>query len=90
MVVSVSESSSGLRSFGLPVTFAVLLNAPAEVGITTIVTVAAVPFARLPRSQLTVLVPLQPPWLGVADTKDTPPGRGSVTVTPVACSDRCW
>ena len=33
---------------------------------------------------MTVVVPLQPPWLAVADTKATLAGSGSVTVTSVA------
>jgi hypothetical protein len=65
-------------------TLAVLLNVPAAVGVTTIVTVALAPLATLPRLQVTVLVPLQPPWLGVADTNVVAAGNVSVTVTAEA------
>jgi hypothetical protein len=82
VVVLVAELFPGSGSLGFPVTLAALLKAPTEVGITTIVTVALAPFPRLPKAQVTVVdVPLQ---VGVADTKVTPPSRGSVTVTPVA------
>ena len=83
-VVLVDELFPGLGSVGLPVTPAVLLKAPAELGLTTIVIVVLAPLARFPKGQVTVAVPLQVPWLGEADTKVTPPGRRSVTVTPVA------
>src|ERR1700682_2788020 len=38
----------------------------------------------VPRLQVTVVVPLQLPWVGVAETKVTPAGRMSVTATLVA------
>jgi hypothetical protein len=41
----------------------------AAVGVTTKVTVALALAARLPRLQVTVVVPLQLPWLGVAENK---------------------
>jgi hypothetical protein len=85
--MSVDSESLLLLVFGsdwLPVTLAVLVFVPALVGVTTIVTVAEAPLARLPRLQVTMLVPLQLPWLGVADTKATPVGNVSVIVTPVA------
>jgi hypothetical protein len=66
------------------VTLAVLFNVPPVVGVTTMVTVALAPFPRTPMEQITVLVPLQLPWLGVADTYVTPAGNGSLTLTPVA------
>ena len=66
------------------VTLAVLLMVPVTVGVTIIVTFAETPLPNVPRLQVTVLVPLQLPWLGVADTNVTPAGKVSVTVTPVA------
>ena len=48
-------------------------------------TVATPPCARLPRLQLTVVVPLHGfPCVGVAETKVTPLGNASFTVTAVA------
>jgi hypothetical protein len=73
--------------FGSPVvlvTLAVLFNVPAAVGVTTIVTVALPPLLMVPRLQETVLVPVQLPWLGVAETYVAPAGSVSVTVTPDA------
>ena len=57
---------------------------PAAVGVTVMVTVALSPLARLPRLQVTGAVPLQVPWLGVAEPNVTPLGSVSVTVTMVA------
>src|ERR1700682_6144910 len=54
-------------------------------GFTVIVAVALAPTARMPRVQVTVLVPLQLPCVAVAETKVTA-GSGSVTVTPVAAA----
>ena len=47
-------------------------------------TVAVAAFASVPRLQVTVVVPEHEPWLGVAETNDTPAGRTSVTTTLVA------
>ena len=48
-------------------------------------TVATPPWAILPRLQITVVVPLHGlPCVGVAETKVTPPGKVSFTVTAVA------
>src|SRR5205823_6056323 len=66
------------------VTVAVLVSGPAPVGVTTIATVASAPAARVPRSQVTVVVPPQLPWLACAETKPTPAGSGSDSETPVA------
>ena len=73
VVVAVAELLPGVGSDSVPLTDAVLLRdgtAPA-VGVTTIVAVALAPLFRLPRLQLTVEVPLQLPWLEVAETKLT-------------------
>ena len=69
-----------------PLTPAVLDMLPAVVGVTTILIVAVAFMARLPSEHTTVaeLTRLQTPWLEEADTKVTPTGRLSVTVTPVA------
>ncbi|MBS1252590.1 MAG: hypothetical protein MAG451_01631 [Anaerolineales bacterium] len=48
-------------------------------------TVADSPTVRVPSSQVTVPpASLQLPWLGVAESKVAPAGRGSVIVTPGA------
>src|SRR5438445_6559547 len=65
-------------------TLAVLPTIPPTVGVTVRVTVAVARLARVPRLQVTVLVPLQVPWLGVAETKLTPLGSASVTDASVA------
>ena len=82
--VAVLSLVSGSVSF--PMTIVVLLTPPAAVGATTIVTVVLAPLVKSPRLQVTVLVPLQVPWLGVAETKLTPGGKVSVITTPVAAS----
>ena len=63
----------------VPATVAVLVISPAVVGVTTMVTAALAPPARAPRLQVTVVE--HEPWVGVAETKVTPDGSGSVTVT---------
>jgi len=65
-------------------TLAVLPTIPLTVGVTVKATVAVAGLARVPRLQVTVPVPLHVPWLGVAETKLTPPGSVSVTDTSVA------
>ena len=63
---------------------AVLATVPIEFGpVMTSTTVAEPPAARVPREQLTVLVPEQddPAGDGVAETNVVPAGRMSVTVT---------
>ncbi len=56
-----------------------------DVGVTVMVTLAFPPLATEPRLQVTVpLACEQLPWVGVAELNVTPPGRVSVTVTPVA------
>ena len=78
-----------LAAFGsgsLPLTVAVLVMVPAVAGaVTVMVNVELAPEARLPTEQVTVPEALvQVPWLEDAETKVTPLGRVSVTVTPVA------
>ena len=60
---------------------AVLLRTPNRLGVTTRVTVALPKAKSWPREQLTVLVPLQLPWLVVTETKFTLDGKVSVIVT---------
>ena len=64
-------------------TEAVFESVPAAVGVTTRLTVALVPAAIVPRLQTMVLVPVQLPWLGVAETKFTPAGKISVIVAVI-------
>jgi hypothetical protein len=65
-------------------TLAVLLTVPPGVAVTTNVTVAVAGLLMLPRLQMTVLVPLHVPWLGVTETNLAPLGSASVTDTSVA------
>src|SRR4030081_3869351 len=78
-----AELLPGFGSDSLPVTVAVLVTVPAVAGaLAPMVNVALAPLARLPAVQVTVPALLVQPVL--ADTKVTPEGMGSVTVTPVA------
>jgi hypothetical protein len=52
--------------------------------VTRIVIVAVLPMPSAPTMQVTVPVSLQLPWLGTAETKVTPDGNVSATVTPLA------
>src|SRR5438270_277811 len=88
-VIWVTADARLLAVFGsgsLPLTVAVFVIGPAVAGVVTLmVIVALAPEARLPTEQVTVPEALvQVPWLEVAETKVTPAGRVSVTVTPVA------
>jgi len=71
----------GLVSFSA--TVAVFVIAPVAVAVTARETEALAPFASVPRLQVTVVVPVQVPWLGVAETNVRPAGSTSVNVTPV-------
>lgn len=64
-------------------TEAVFESVPAVVGVTTKLIVTLAPAAINPRSQTTVLVSVQLPWLGVAETKFTPAGKMSVIVAVI-------
>ena len=75
----------GFGSDSLPLTVAVLVTVPTEVGVTVIVIEALAPEASEPALQVTVPEALvQVPWEELAETNVTPAGRLSVTVTPVA------
>ena len=76
---------SVLGSDSLALTVAVLLIVPAVVGVTTMVTPTVAALATLPRLHVTV----PPAWLQFpcaedAETKVTPAGNVSLTVTPLA------
>src|SRR5882762_11974548 len=84
-VLADAELLAGVGSASLPETVAVLLIVPAVAGaVALIVNVALAPLARLPAVQVTVPETLVQPE--VADTKVTPAGRVSTTLTPVAGS----
>src|ERR1700710_2868813 len=71
-------------SVTLLATMAVSVRVPAALGITWITTDALPPTARMPSEQERTAVPLHPPWLGCAETKETPGGRLSESTVPVA------
>jgi hypothetical protein len=64
-------------------TVAVFLRVPLVEGLTTMSTPAVAPPGKIPRLQISVVVPEHDPTLGVADTSVAPAGRVSVTVTPL-------
>jgi hypothetical protein len=71
--------------FGVEETVAVLETVPDVLGLLTTSTTVATPLAaRVPREQVTVLVPEQDPCDAVAETNVVPDGTTSVTVTFVA------
>src|SRR5439155_1705128 len=86
VVLADAELLAAFGSDSLPVTVAVLVTVPAAAGaVALIVKVALAPDASEPAT-LQVTVPgllVQP---ALADTKVTPVGRVSLTVTPVAGS----
>ena len=83
--VAVEELLAMFGSVFAAETRAVLTTGPAVARlVTTSATVAEPPFGTEPMEHTTALVPEQEPWDGVAETKVTPAGSTSVTVTPVA------
>ena len=84
VVLTVALSLLATGSHEAEATVAVLLTVPPGVAVTTKVTVAVAGLLMVPRLQMTVLVPLHVPWLGVTETKLAPLGSASVTDTPVA------
>src|SRR5205809_5364319 len=83
VVVADAVLFAGFGSASLPLTVAVLVMVPAVAGaVALVVNVALAPAARLPTEQVTVPAEFVHPVL--AETKVTPAGRVSVTVTPVA------
>jgi hypothetical protein len=74
-----------MTSASLPDMVAVLEIVPPTLAVATMVMVALAFFARLPMSHVTVPPDsLQAPAVDDADTKASPAGSGSTTVTPVA------
>lgn len=65
-------------------TVIVLLIVPAVFALTSMLMVTLDPLARVPRLHVNVVVPLQLPTLGVAETKVTVSGNVSETVTLLA------
>ena len=78
VVTSVSELLLGVGSSKVG-TEAVFESVPARVGVTTRLTVSLVPAMIRPRLHTMVLVPVQLPWVEVAETKFTPGGKTSVS-----------
>jgi hypothetical protein len=76
----------GIGSGVLEVTLTVFVSVPAAAGVTTIVMVAVAPFAKVPRVQVTVVVPEQVPTEVDEETKLAPAGNTSVTDTLWAAS----
>ena len=83
LVITVAVLFAGVGSLVTAATVAVFVMLLHVLAVTTISIVAVAPLGKIPRSQVTVLVPEQLPVLGVAETKVTPAGRTSLTVTPL-------
>ncbi len=85
VVVAVAVLLAPLGSAVTAETVAVFVRVPLAVGETATTTsiVARAPPGKIPSAQVTVVVPEQDPVLGVAETRVTPAGRVSVTVTPL-------
>ena len=71
----------GIGSGVVDVTLTVFVSVPAAVGVTMMVMVAVAPFAKVPRLQVTVVVPEQVPTDVDEETKVAPAGNTSVTDT---------
>src|SRR5437660_9399020 len=87
VVSSLVVLSAGFASCSFEVTEALLVIVPAALasGTTLIAMLELLPLASVPTWQVTVPDDSpQVPWDGVAETKLTPAGRVSVTVTPPA------
>ena len=72
------------KSVSVALTADELVICPGVDGVTTIVTMALEPFAKVPTLQFTGPVPLQFPWLALAELNVTPVGNVSDTVMLVA------
>ena len=83
-VIRDAALSLGSGSASSALAMAVLLSWPVDCGTTTMFAMAELPFARLPKLQVTVVVPLHVPCVGVAETRLRPAGNGSVTLALVA------
>ena len=86
VVAAEAELLAVLGSAVVALTLAVLVTVPAVVGaVALMVMVALLPEARVPTLQVTVPELLaQVPCVELAETKVSPEGRVSVTVTPEA------
>ena len=80
------ELLPGFGSGSLADTVAVLLTLPVEAAVTTSVTVAEPPFAKLLIEHTTIDVPVQVSVVDETDAKVTPVGSVSVTFTLLAAS----
>lgn len=85
VTVTVAEAVAfaGVGFVSFSVTVAVFVIEPAAVAVAVRETEAVAPFARVPKLQVTVVVPVQVPWLDVAETNVRLAGSASVIVTPV-------
>jgi drug/metabolite transporter superfamily protein YnfA len=84
VVVVVKELFSAFGSGVVEVTLAVFVSVPDVVAVTTRVIAAVAALFIVPSVQVTVVVPVQVPTEGVADTSVAPVGNTSVIVTAVA------
>ncbi len=84
VVVATAVLLDGAGSGWLPSTVATFVIVPGDCGCTTTVIVALAPPASVPSEQTIVGWPEQLPWLALTETRVTPAGSWSVTVTPVA------
>src|SRR4030067_794351 len=75
---------AGVGSLSFDVALALFVMVPVPEVTTRISTLAVLPERIVPREHVTVVVPEQDPWLGVADWNVTLAGRTSVKVTPPA------
>src|SRR5437867_12376257 len=80
VVAVVAALFAVLGSGAALVTVAVFVMTPEAAAPAMIVTVALAQLATVPRSQVTLDVPAQVPWLVDDDTNVRPPGRTSVTM----------
>ena len=74
------------KSLSLPLAVAVFTIWPDADGVTTMDTTALAPTARLPKPQLTVLVPLHAPCVADDETNVRPAGNVSMELTLVAAA----
>src|SRR5260370_3097047 len=84
VIVAEAIALAGVELVSFSATLAMFNVGLAAAAVTVAVreTEAVVPMASIPKVQLTVVVPVQVPWLGVADTNLSPAGGASVTGTP--------
>ncbi len=80
-----TELSLASGSDSVALTEAVLLSCPVDCGVTRILAVAELPIGRLPKLQVTVVVPRHgEPCVELAETKVVPAGNVSIKVVFVA------